>query len=189
MRCIKKVIFLIPGLFITAMLYAQHCPWDCTGMLQLETNVAKAVIYKMKPVLVDENKMIITDTIYGTGKGTYDRCDFLYYDDFVKYRKKKIAIHHWYQYDTMYHFAEGRYIVHYNFCKYQGKKLFLRYNDPYSKTKSYRYIEIPADKRIHLHEYNNQLRQNETAELKTITKQFVMEIDCKKWDVLKKECR
>jgi hypothetical protein len=185
----KKAAFLFSVLFTTIISFAQHCPWDCTGMIQLQTDISKETVYKMRPVLVDEKKMVVTDTIYGTGKDTYDRCDFLFYDDFVKYRKKKIAIHHWYQYDTMYHFAEGRYIVHYNFCKYRGKKLFLRYIDPYSKSKGYRYIEIPADKRIHLHDYNNQLRQNETAELKSATKQFVLEIDCEKWGVLKKDCR
>ena len=32
---------------------------------------------------------------------------------------------------------EGNYIVHYNFCEYQDKKLYLRYNDPYSKKTLY----------------------------------------------------
>ena len=143
----------------------------------------------MKPVLVDEKKRVITDTIYGTGLDTYDRCDFLYYDDFIKYRKKKITLHHWYQHDTVYHFAKGKYIVKYNFCGYRDKKLSLRYNDPYSKTTLYHYIEIPANKRIHIHDYSHQLVEGEIAYIIKATKKFVLVMDCVKWSLLKKDCR
>src|SRR5262245_44608671 len=91
--------------FIFTKGLAQHCPWDCSGMIIVETPVAKGMIYKLEPVLVDEEKNVIVDTIYGTDKPTYDRCDLLFYDDFTKQRTKKITIHHSYEYDTFYHFA------------------------------------------------------------------------------------
>lgn len=42
----------------------------------------------MRPVLVDENKKKIVDTIYGTGADNIDNCDFLSYEDFTAYRTK-----------------------------------------------------------------------------------------------------
>src|SRR2546423_15281458 len=98
-------------LFFLIKAAAQHCPWDCSGMIMFQTVSPKATIYKMDPVLVDENKIIVTDTMYGTGKETYDSCNFLLYSDFKSSRTKKIAIHHWYQYDTVYDFAGGLYFV------------------------------------------------------------------------------
>jgi len=181
--------FIIMVLIISQRMHAQHCPWDCSGMIQVQTNISKELVYKMKPVLVGEKKRVITDTMYGTGLDTYDRCDFLFYDDFVKYRKNKIALHHWYQYDTVYHFAKGKYIVKYNFCEYMGKKLFLRYNDPYSKTIMYHYVEIPANKRIHIHDYSHQLMEGEIAGIEKVVKKFVLVMDCSEWNLLKKDCR
>jgi hypothetical protein len=182
------VVFILT-IFIANPGSAQHCPWDCAGMILLQTPVSKEMMYKMKPVLVDENKKVITDTLYGTGMPTYDRCDFLFYDDFVKYRVEKIAVHHWYQYDTLYHFAEGKYLVHYNFCKYQGSKLYLRFNDPAPGSNIYHYVEITEDRRIHLHNYNRELRGNETTPLKKATKKFVLEMNCENWGLQKKDCR
>ena len=80
--------------------------------------------------------------------------------------------------DTVYKFAEGKYIIKFNFCKYQGKKLFLRCNDPHSKA-AYHYIEIPEGKRMHLHNYNDELRQGETASLVKQTREFLLTLDCK----------
>src|SRR6266498_1925316 len=157
--------FIFPLLFISQFCRAQHCPWDCTGMVMLQTDILKEKVYKMKPVLVDGNKKVITDTLYGTGLPTYDRCDFLEQSDFTAYRKKRIAIHYFYQYDTSYYFAEGKYIVHYNFCAYRGKKLYLRFNDPSSQKLKYLYVAIPASNRIHLHEYNNEIMEKKTNEL------------------------
>jgi hypothetical protein len=182
-------VFFILGFFAVIKTSAQHCPWDCAGMILFQTPGANEIIYKLKPVLVDEYKRVITDTIYGTGLPTYDNCDFLFYDDFMKYRKQKIAIHHWYQYDTVYRFAEGNYIVRYNFCKYWGRKLYLRFNDPAPGSKAYRYIVIAEDKRIHLHDYNHELAGNETASLKKATHKFVLEMNCKNWGLQKKDCR
>jgi len=184
-----RSLFALAILTICLSGNAQHCPWDCSGMIIMETNMPKGSVYKMKPVLVDENKVVITDTIYGTGLPTYDRCDFLYFSDFMTYRKKKIAVHHWYEYDTMYHFAAGKYIVRYNFCAEREKKLYLRYTDPSSKRGTYQYIEIPEENRIHLHEYNNELRSGQAEKLRDETKNFVLTVDCKNWNLQKPDCR
>jgi hypothetical protein len=169
--------------------FAQHCPWDCSGMLLVNTSVSKVTIYKLKPVLVDEAKRPIVDTLYGTDKPTYDRCNLLFYDDFTKQRSEKIAVHHFYEYDTFYHFATGNYIVKYNFCEYQDKKLYLRYSDPYSSSDVYHYIEIPQNIRIHLHDYNNQLRERKTEEIKNDLKTSILIMDCDKWKLRKQDCR
>ena len=59
-------------------------------MIIVETPVEKGTLYKLEPVLVDEEKKVIVDTMYGTDKPTYDRCDLLFYDDFTKQRTKKL---------------------------------------------------------------------------------------------------
>ena len=126
--------------------------------------------------------------MYGTGKATYDLCEFKYYADFTKYRTRRIALHHWYEYDTVYHFAEGCYLVKYNFCEYTGKALYLRYADPYTKSPLYHYIEIPESGRIHLHNYNNQLRDQKTEEIKNDLKNLILLLNCKEWGLKSQEC-
>jgi hypothetical protein len=185
----KRVLLLFCGGLAFLGGFAQHCPWDCSGMILVETPVAKGMVYKMEPVLVDEDQKVIVDTMYGTDKPTYDRCDFLSYDDFTKQRTKKIAIHHWYGYDTFYHFAEGRYIVKYNFCEYQDKKLYLRYSEPFATSKIYHYVEIPATNRIHLHDYNSQLRERKTEEIKNDLKESVLVLNCQEWNLKKQDCK
>jgi hypothetical protein len=180
------ILFLLDVCQITV---AQHCPWDCTGMIMLQTDIPKEKVYKMEPVLVDENKKLITDTLYGTGLPTYDRCDFLEESDFTAYRKKRMSLHYVYQYDTSYYFAEGKYIVHYNFCEYQDKELYLRYNDPVASKLEYAYVAIPASNRIHLHEYNNEIRGRETNKLKQAVKEFVLIMPCAKWGLKKEDCK
>ncbi|HEV8507368.1 MAG TPA: hypothetical protein VGQ53_18280 [Chitinophagaceae bacterium] len=185
----KRVLLLFCGSFLLLAGFAQHCPWDCSGMVIVETPVAKGMIYKMEPVLVDEDKKVIVDTMYGTDKPTYDRCDFLSYDDFTKLRTEKIAIHHWYEYDTFYHFAAGNYIVKYNFCEYRDKKLFLRYSEPSAQSKIYHYIEIPGGNRIHLHDYNSQLRARKNEEIKNDLKDSVLVLSCKEWNLKEQDCK
>lgn len=158
-------------------------------MIILQTDIPKSKVYRMKPVLIDENNRVITDTVYGTGLPTYDRCNFLEGKDFTAYRKKRIAIHRFYQYDTLYHFAEGKYVVKYNFCMYSGRNLYLRFNDPNSKKLKYIYIDIPASNRIHLHEYNNELREQKTEILKQKLKPFELVMPCAKWELKKEDCR
>lgn len=150
----------------------------------MKTNVPVLVINNLNPVLVDTDKKIVIDTLYGTGKNTYDTCTFLYYDDFIKYRTERIQLHYWYAYDTLLSFAANHYLVHYNFCKFkwdQQGSLFIRWNDPESKTTAYRYIEIPASSRIHLHDYNNEIRnRDKNAILKAIAP-FILSIRREEW--------
>lgn len=182
----RLLLFCYSGFILTKGL-AQHCPWDCSGMIIVETPVMKKTVYKLGPVLVDEDKKVIVDTMYGTDKPTYDRCDLLTYDDFTKERTKKIAIHHWYEYDTFYHFAAGRYIVKYNYCQYRDKKLYLRYSDPSSKV--YHYIEIPENIRVHLHDYNSQLRERKTEEIKNDLITSVLVLNCEEWNLKTQDCK
>jgi len=58
-------------------------------MIMLKTPISKATVYQLKPVLVDEDKQVVIDTMYGTDKATYDSCGFLYYDDFATIERKK----------------------------------------------------------------------------------------------------
>jgi hypothetical protein len=185
----KRVLLFFCCGFVLLKSSAQHCPWDCSGMVIVETPVAKGVVYKLEPVLVDEEKRVIVDTLYGTDKPTYDRCDLLSYEDFTAQRTKKISIHHWYEYDTFYHFAAGHYIVKYNFCEYRDKKLYLRYSEPSSKSTTYHYIEIPANNRIHLHDYNSQLRERKMEEIKNDLKSSVLVLNCEEWKLKKQDCK
>jgi hypothetical protein len=182
-----RSLLIVLLLTICKVTIAQHCPWDCAGMIMMQTEISKEKVYKMKPVLVDENKKVITDTLYGTGLPTYDRCDFLEQSDFTNYRKKRMDLHYVYQYDTAYYFAAGKYIVHYNFCEYRDKKLYLRYTNPYSQ--KLMYIPVAASNRIHLHDYNNELREKEAEKIKQAVKQFVLVIPCIKWGMKKEDCK
>jgi hypothetical protein len=83
----------------------------------------------------------------------------------------------------------GRYIVKYNFCEYRDKKLYLRYSDPSSKSKVYHYIEIPGNIRIHLHDYNNQMREGKTEEIKNNLEASVLVLKCEEWNLKKQDCR
>ncbi len=168
---------------------AQHCPWDCGGMILLQTELDKQQVYKQQPVLVDENREIITDTVYGTGKDTYDTCSFLYYDDFLAYRTAKINLHYWYGYDTVYHFAAGYYVARINYCKYRNKKIYLRLADPYSQRPAYRYLEINSTAIIHLHDHNNNIRYRQTATIKEAIREAVLVMSCDKWMLRKEDCR
>lgn len=164
---------------------AQHCPWDCAGFLMVKTDASRQEMSKLHPVLVDKNKMPIIDTMYGTGAETYDSCVFMFYSDFKKYRIDRIKLHHWYAFDTMLNFAASHYVVHYNYCKYrwdEADALFIRVNDT-SKKNSYTYIEIPRDKRIHLHDFNTQIRIDDYSDKQMLkeVEPFIFEIPKNKW--------
>lgn len=185
----KRNLLFIIAFITSSFAFAQHCPWDCSGMILLQTDIPKEKLYLLHPVLVDENKQEVVDTVYGTGLDTHDNCEFLSYKDFSALRKKKIALHHWYQYDTFYHFTAGGYIVKYNKCKYNGKKLYMRFEDPHTSGITFRYIEIPENKRMHLHDYNNELRERKTEELKKLTQPFVVNVSCEDWRLGKEDCK
>lgn len=189
MMNMKKTILSVITFLVASFSFGQHCPWDCSGMILMQTSIPKEKLYLLHPVLVDANKKEVIDTVYGTGLDTHDNCEFLSYEDFTDYRAKKIALHYFYQYDTFYHFAAGGYLVKYNFCKYEGKKLYLRFEDPHTRDVTFRYIEIPANRRMHLHEYNNALLERETQELKKRTQPFVLKVSCEEWKLWANECK
>ena len=176
-------------LSVTAVAGAQHCPWDCSGLLLVKTDVSPENIYKLFPVLVNEKKEIIVDTIYGTGKPTYDTCNLLYYDDYLAYRTQKIKLHYWYAHDTVYHFAKDNYIIKVNFCKYKNKKLFLRLTDPDSPELHYRYVEIANMALIHLHDYNMEINARSTNKVKEAVSKFLVTMDCAAWGLKAEDCK
>lgn len=168
-------------LLLSAVTHAQHCPWDCSGLLMIRTDLSPAEFKNLAPVMVDADNKILIDSIYGTGKQTHDSCRVLYYDDFLAYRTERIRLHHWYGLDTVYHFANGHYVARFNYCRYDDKKLFIRFNDPATDAVKYNYIEIPVDRRIHLHEYNNQLYARQSAELLRLVQPLILQVSRPGW--------
>jgi hypothetical protein len=179
---------IILMVLVSTVSRAQHCPWDCSGMILVKTDVSRENVYKLSPVIVDENKKIIVDTIYGTGKDTYDSCKLLYYDDFLAYRIQRTALHYWYGYDTMYHFAEGYYVIKINYCGFSKKNVFLRLNNPSSNGTLYNYIEIPASAFIHLHDYNMEIRGGKSETIREGVKGAIINMNCEKWMLPKEDC-
>lgn len=178
-----KLGILLLFLTVSGKCFSQHCPWDCTGFLMLRTDASYAEMKKLNPVLVDGRKNIVVDTLYGTGLPTYDSCIFMLFSDFKKYRTERIKLHPWYEYDTLLNFAEGHYVVHYNYCRYkwdQNSSLFIRYNDPEVKN-SYKYMEIPPDKRIHLHDFNSAIRIEKKKNILADVEPMVILINRKEW--------
>jgi hypothetical protein len=183
-----RIFITLSILMVSVKCMAQHCPWDCAGMIVLQIDVPKKIEH-LGLTLVDENRREITDTIYGTGKDTYDECVFLSYDSFTKRRTEKINLHHWYRYDTIYKFAKGNYIVKYNYCKYRERKLYIRYVDQYMRSLVYHYIEIPIDKRIHLHDYSDELHDGKVEEMREKTKNNVIVLTCGNFLYRNEDCK
>lgn len=179
---IKYLLFIL--FFSPLLLKAQHCPWDCSGMILLDTRLSGAEFEKLEPVLVDRDKKIVIDTVYGTGVDSFDSCYFLSYADFTSYRTKRIQLHYWYKYDTLYHFAAHFYLVRYNYCRF-GKEgntdLMIRFRDPDSGT--YRYIDIPVGRRIHLHNYNMEIRKGLGFDDIPSLEARVLRVDRKEWNL------
>lgn len=184
----KNLLFVFSLLSVLPV-FSQHCPWDCSGLILLQTGIPKERLYQLQPVLVDENKKEIINKMYRTEAGTRDAFSFLTYEDFTTSRIKNIKLNNWYRYDTAYHFAKGKYLVRYNHCDYYGKKLYLRFTDPYTLGLTYRFIEIPESKRIHLHSYSGMLNKNKINELKDITEPFVLKVSCEEWKLRTKDCK
>ena len=92
-------------------------------------------------------------------------------------------------YDTVYHFAAGYYIVKTNYCEYSTRRTYLRFKEPYSNELKYRYIEIPSSAFIHLHDYNNEIREKKTAILQKAVAPSIIEVPCEKWMLRKEDCR
>jgi hypothetical protein len=54
--------------------------------------------------------------------------------------------------------------VRYNYCKFNKERegvLFIRYNDPSGVTEAYRYLPVPAESGIHLHDHRLQMNNRE----------------------------
>lgn len=173
----KRLIFLclLAGSFSAS---GQHCPWDCSGMILFKTDIPDTAFNKLNPVLVDENKNSITDTMYGTGLDTYDACRFLLYSDFKAYRTAKIKLHHWYQYDTLYNFANGYYVVKFNYCRFKrtGKSLYVRLNTSNVQQPEYHYIEVLPVNRIHLHDYSQLINHHDHEAILREIQPFILSI-------------
>ncbi len=178
----KKLLFLTTySLLLTTYSHAQHCPWDCSGMIVVETNVTREKIAELRPILVAENDKSIC-------KDTYDECELLYYDDFTEKRKSKVTEHPFYRYDTAYIFAQGKYIVKYNYCDFRGT-LYLRYVNPYRRDLHYEMIEVPENKRIHLHDYNNLIRERNCAGMDTLLQPYILQLNCIDLGLYEVDCR
>jgi len=186
----KQVFFFIAYCILPAVnCFAQHCPWDCAGMILIETPVPKEQINSLSPLLVDEYRKTMTDTVYGTGLDTYDACEFLFSDDFTECRKKKTELHQFYNYDTAYYFTQNKFVVKYNYCNYKDKKLFIRFMDPYRRDLHYHYIEVPENKRIHLHDYNEQIKNRSYHGMDTLIQPYVMKLSCIDWLLREDDCK
>lgn len=183
-RFVFVLLMTFPGL-----VFAQHCPWDCSGMIMIETDVPKDRVYRMQPILVDENKNVIADTIYGTESPAYDTCKLMFQDDFTALRTEKIKHHRWYQYDTAYHFASGLLITRINFCKNHTKTIYLRWVFPDDKKAMYYYKELPLESLIHLHSYNNELRKRENEKMRKDVDYAIVRMNCRDWKIREAECR
>lgn len=162
---------------------AQHCPWDCSGIILVKTDLNADELKKLNPVLVDANKNIVVDTMYGTGLETYDTCQFMLYDDFKAYRTERTKIHYWYRYDTLYSFANEYAVVKFNFCRYErsGARLYVRYNNLEGSGDTYSYIEVPQEKRIHLHDYNRMINEHAHDAIRNSVQSFIQNISRKQW--------
>lgn len=162
---------------------AQHCPWDCSGIILVKTDLKIDELKKLNPVLVDANKNIVVDTMYGTGLETHDTCRFMFYDDFKAYRTERTKLHYWYRYDTLYRFASEYALVRVNYCHYQrsGAMLYIRFNNLKDSIQQYEYIEVPQGNRIHLHDYNMMINRKEHDAIRQAVQPFVLNVSRKQW--------
>jgi hypothetical protein len=177
-----KKLFFITSYYLlhTACSFAQHCPWDCAGMIIVDTNVPREKIAALRPFLVDEKGK-------GIARDTYDECELMYYDDFTEKRKSKVLEHPYYRYDTAYTFAQGKFIVKYNYCEHKGK-LYLSFINPYRRDLHYEMIEVAENKRIHLHDYNEQLRERGFPGMDALLQPFILRLDCSAWHLNEYDC-
>ena len=49
-------------------------------------------------------------------------------------------------------------------------------------------FEFPESDRMHLHDYNNEIRERKTKDLQKITQPFVLKVSCKEWKLRPAEC-
>lgn len=178
-----KSLLLLLFVSISFFSSGQHCPWDCSGMILMKTDLKADELKKLNPVLVDVNKNIVIDTMYGTGLETYDTCRFMFYDDFRAYRTERTKLHYWYRYDTVYRFASGYALVRVNYCRYQRSEamLYIRFNNPKDSNQQYEYIEVPPGNRIHLHNYSRMINEQAFNAIRDSVQSFVLNISRSQW--------
>ena len=181
-----KKLLLICFILSTAELLAQHCPWDCSGMVLVSSAITPAEYKKLQPVLVDSNKNVLISEYSVTGKMIPDTNFLFSYEDFMADRTIKIATFSWYVYDTIYHFAKGHFLARFNHCRFsrQQAKLFIRFNDVSGASAvsgAYHFIPVPLDKRIHLHDHQALFWDKNISAMQEAVKPFVMNIERKEW--------
>jgi hypothetical protein len=159
-------LFLIFIIAFSIKASAQHCPWDCTGLILIQTDMDPREFGKMNMTLVDSSKKVMVDTLFGTGRPTYDTCRLMQYDDFMNYRIQRIQLHYWYQYDTVYKFAKGLYLARFNYCQYKNSPLYLNWSDVNGKSGTNHYFEISPANRIHLHDFSRQLNNRDYDQIR-----------------------
>jgi hypothetical protein len=113
----------------------------------------------------------------------------LSYDDFRAYYTGRIQVYDGYDRDTVYYFAEGLFMVKYNYCNYEERKLYLRFVDPHAGALTYHYIEMPDSLRIHLHDYNSELRAGKKEEISQKVQPFLVRLSCDAFFLKKEECK
>lgn len=180
---IMRYLVLLSLLITTISTSAQHCPWDCSGLLMLKTDATREEMKRLDPVLVDINKNPIDQKQYADGTDSSNLYRFLFYDDFLEFRLSRIKKNNWNMYDTVYHFAKDHYVVRINYCGNRTSDLFVRYNDP-AAADGYKYIEIPPSRRIHLHDYSNEINRRETEKIIQSIEPFILTISRKELGLL-----
>jgi hypothetical protein len=83
---------------------------------------------------------------------------------------------------------EGSAQVKFNFCDYEGRKLYLQFVD-HAKKGSFHYIEIPDSLRIHLQDYSRELFAGNSGKIKKDIQPFILELDCDDLLLRGDECR
>ncbi len=180
-------------IFLSVSAGAQHCPWDCAGMILIKTDAPARELYMMELILVEDstrifkNNSIVVDTNYGAG--SYDTCYLKSYGDFMSYRIAKIRKYHGYAYDTVFRFAEGYFLIKFNWCKYKGKKLYIHFYDRHTRGQTDRYIEIPKENRIHLHDHSSEINAGKSKEILEAIKNKILYISCIGWTLYESDCK
>jgi hypothetical protein len=149
-----RITILITLLFITKLLAAQHCPWDCSGIVILDWPANKSFpSYTVS--LVDKNHEVVSNhNVYESPESK-----FQLYGDLKKELSSKIPQNHWYENDTVFHFAEGSPVTLYNYCDYRGD-LFVEVR--FNTTSQKWYFKLNEDQKFHLH--NMDLWQGKTPQ-------------------------
>src|SRR5688572_18135654 len=135
---------------------AQHCPWDCSGIVILDWPADKKFNnYQVR--LVDSSyKVVFNHNVYEKTES-----QFSIYEELKKQLNLKISKYSWYEYDTVLNFAAGSPVALYNFCDYHGEDLFIEVKSKKGPSNK-NYFKLNEDQKFHLHETKDW--QNKTPE-------------------------